>query len=60
MPLTDKTGAPVTVEKKTDEFTISVEGNSVGLEAFAERDWAAGSIRRKSTKRTADAGWEPC
>jgi predicted GNAT family acetyltransferase len=38
MPLTDKTGAPVTVEKKTDEFTISVEGKSVGLEAFAERD----------------------
>jgi predicted GNAT family acetyltransferase len=38
MPLTDKTGAPVTVEKKTDEFTINVEGKSVGLEAFAERD----------------------
>jgi len=38
MPLTDKTGAPVTVEKKSDEFTISVEGKPVGLEAFAERD----------------------
>ncbi|KAA0079084.1 N-acetyltransferase [Mycolicibacterium sp. P9-64] len=38
MPLTDKTGAPVTVDKKTDEFTISVDGKSVGLEAFAERD----------------------
>lgn len=38
MPLTDKTGAPVTVEKKTDEFTIAVEGKPVGLEAFADRD----------------------
>ncbi|MDT5068509.1 MAG: uncharacterized protein QOK02_4664 [Mycobacterium sp.] len=38
MPLTDKTGAPVTIEKKTDEFTIGVDGKSVGLEAFAERD----------------------
>jgi len=38
MPLTDKTGAPVTVVKKSDEFTISVEGKPVGLEAFAERD----------------------
>ncbi|MDT5106159.1 MAG: uncharacterized protein QOI25_3672 [Mycobacterium sp.] len=38
MTLTDKTGAPVTVSKKPDEFTISVEGKPVGLEAFAERD----------------------
>lgn len=38
MPLTDKTGAPVTVEKKSDEFAIGVEGKPVGLEAFADRD----------------------
>jgi uncharacterized protein len=38
MTLTDKTGAPVTVSREPHEFTISVEGKPVGLEAFAERD----------------------
>jgi len=38
MTLTDKTGAPVTISKEPHQFTISVDGKTVGLEAFAERD----------------------
>jgi predicted GNAT family acetyltransferase len=38
MTLTDKTGAPVTVSRQPHEFTIAVEGKTVGLGAFAERD----------------------
>jgi uncharacterized protein len=37
MALTDKTGAPVTVDKEADRFTISLEGKAVGLTAFLER-----------------------
>jgi uncharacterized protein len=36
--LTDKTGAPVSVAKQTDEFTVAVEGKTVGSAAFRERD----------------------
>ena len=35
---TDKTGAPTTVTKRDDEFTIAVDGHTVGLTAFADRD----------------------
>jgi len=38
MTLTDKTGAPVTVTKEADTFTVGVDGKTVGLVAFAERD----------------------
>ena len=38
MTLTDKTGAPVTVSQKPHEFSIEVEGKTVGLAAFTERD----------------------
>jgi predicted GNAT family acetyltransferase len=38
MTLTDKTGAPVTIGKEQGQFTVGVEGKSVGLTAFAERD----------------------
>jgi uncharacterized protein len=38
MTLTDKTGAPVTVTKEADRFTVGVDGKTVGLVAFAERD----------------------
>ncbi len=38
MTLTDKTGAPVTVTKEAGKFTVGVDGNSVGLVAFAEWD----------------------
>jgi len=37
MTLTDKTGAPVTVSRKPHEFSIEVEGKTVGLAAFTER-----------------------
>lgn len=33
----DKTGAPVTVTAEADRFTVSVEGKTVGLTAFADR-----------------------
>jgi predicted GNAT family acetyltransferase len=35
--LTDKTGAPVAVAEEADRFTISLEGNVVGLTAYLER-----------------------
>lgn len=35
---TDKTGAPVTVTREADKFTIGVEGKTVGLAAFADHD----------------------
>jgi uncharacterized protein len=35
---TDKTGAPVTVTREAGEFTIGVEGKTVGRAAFADRD----------------------
>jgi uncharacterized protein len=38
MTLTDKTGAPVAVTKEADRFTVCVNGKTVGLVAFAERD----------------------
>jgi uncharacterized protein len=33
---TDKTGAPTTVERRADRFTISVEGREVGFAQFAD------------------------
>jgi predicted GNAT family acetyltransferase len=38
VPLTDKTGAPVTIARADSEFTVSVEGNVVGHMTFVERD----------------------
>jgi predicted GNAT family acetyltransferase len=38
MTLTDKTGAPVTIGRQPGKFTVAVEGKTVGLAAFAERD----------------------
>jgi uncharacterized protein len=35
---TDKTGAPTTVAAETNRFTISVDGKSVGLTQFSDRD----------------------
>ncbi|MET0452271.1 MAG: GNAT family N-acetyltransferase [Mycobacterium sp.] len=37
-PLTDKTGAPVTVARGDSEFTVAVEGNPVGLMKFLDHD----------------------
>jgi predicted GNAT family acetyltransferase len=36
MTLTDKTGAPVTVHKESDKFTIAVDGKTVGLTEYAD------------------------
>jgi predicted GNAT family acetyltransferase len=36
MTLTDKTGAPVTVHKESNKFTIAVDGETVGLTAYAD------------------------
>lgn len=36
MTLTDKTGAPVTVAKEADKFTIAVDGTVVGFTAFTD------------------------
>lgn len=38
MTLTDKTGAPVTVAREADKFTVAVGGETVGLAAFGDRD----------------------
>lgn len=38
MTLTDKTGAPLSVAKEADKFTVSVDGKAVGLAAFGDRD----------------------
>lgn len=35
---TDKTGAPTSVTAETGRFTIAVEGQTVGLTEFADRD----------------------
>jgi predicted GNAT family acetyltransferase len=35
---TDKTGAPTTVAAESDRFTIAVDGQTVGLTQFADRD----------------------
>lgn len=35
---TDKTGAPTTVEAEDGHFTIGVEGRTVGLAEYADRD----------------------
>ena len=35
---TDKTGAPTTVTAEADRFTIAVDGRSVGLAEFTDRD----------------------
>jgi predicted GNAT family acetyltransferase len=34
---TDKTGAPTTVTRRDDEFTVAVEEQTVGMTAFADR-----------------------
>ena len=34
---TDKTGAPTTVTRGQDKFTIAVDGDTVGLAAFTDR-----------------------
>jgi uncharacterized protein len=34
---TDKTGAPATVTQRGQEFTITVDGQTVGVAAFADR-----------------------
>jgi uncharacterized protein len=36
--LTDKTGAPVTITQEPRQFTIGIEGNTVGRLEFADRD----------------------
>lgn len=36
MTLTDKTGAPVTVQKESDKFTVSVEGQTVGHTVYTD------------------------
>ncbi|MCV7421449.1 N-acetyltransferase [Mycobacterium yunnanensis] len=36
--LTDKTGAPVHIARAGDTFTVDVEGKTVGLTRFVERD----------------------
>ncbi|MDX1888156.1 GNAT family N-acetyltransferase [Mycolicibacterium sp. 050158] len=36
--MTDKTGEPVTVAREDGRFTIAVDGKTVGLTAFADRD----------------------
>jgi uncharacterized protein len=36
--LTDKTGAPVVITRAGHTFTVEVEGQSVGLAPFVERD----------------------
>ena len=38
MILTDKTGAPVTVAREDGKFTVAVEGKTVGLAAFRDRE----------------------
>lgn len=38
MTLTDKTGAPLSIAKEDDKFTVSVDGKPVGLAAFGDRD----------------------
>ncbi|GAT08588.1 acetyltransferase [Mycolicibacterium novocastrense] len=35
---TDKTGAPTEVTAEADRYTISVDGKSVGIAEFADRD----------------------
>jgi uncharacterized protein len=35
---TDKSGAPTTVTKESDHFTIAVDGQQVGRAEFADRD----------------------
>lgn len=35
---TDKTGAPTEVNAQADRYTISVDGKSVGIAEFADRD----------------------
>lgn len=37
MALTDKTGAPVTVTKESDKFTIAVDGTTVGLTEYSDK-----------------------
>ena len=36
MALTDKTGAPVTVRKEDDRFSIAVDGQPVGFTVYAD------------------------
>lgn len=38
MTITDKTGAPTTVTHESDRFSISVDGQKVGLAEYADRD----------------------
>ncbi len=36
--ITDKTGAPTTVTKESDRFTIAVDGQAVGFTEYVDRD----------------------
>lgn len=38
MTLTDKTGAPVAVAREDGKFTVAVDGKTVGLAAFGDRE----------------------
>lgn len=38
MSTTDRTGAPTAVTEETNRFTIAVDGNTVGLIDFIDRD----------------------
>ena len=38
MSTTDRTGAPTTITAEADRFTIAVEGKTVGLVDFVDRD----------------------
>lgn len=53
MTLTDKTGAPVTVRKDADQFTVAVDGRPVGLTAYADEDG-----RRVFPHTEVDEGYE--
>jgi uncharacterized protein len=36
MTMTDKTGAPVTVSKEADRFTVAVDGKTVGFTEYTD------------------------
>jgi ferric-dicitrate binding protein FerR (iron transport regulator) len=54
-PLTDKTGAPVTVRKDADKFVVTVEGHDVGLTAFGGRGLVQ-RVDRRGTRADQDGG----
>lgn len=45
---TDRTGAPTTIGRQADRFTISVEGREVGFAEFSEFPATSGSPGRRS------------